>query len=94
MEERITEVKSTDTKESDESSGEHPTGMSRKEGLQGRDRKVEAKKVSESWRSNEEADEAYPFSLYRFEVSLETSNFRNLKTAQETSKAITKISSA
>jgi len=33
--------------------------MSRKEGLQGRDRKVEAKKVSESWRSNEEADEAF-----------------------------------
>ena len=43
MEERITEVKSTDTKELDESSGEHPTGMSRKEGLQGGDRKVEAK---------------------------------------------------
>ena len=59
MEERITEVKSTDTKESEQSSGEHPTGMSRKEGLQGRDRKVEAKKVSESWRSNEEADEAF-----------------------------------
>ena len=58
MEERITEVKSTDTKELDESSGEHPTGMSRKD-LQGRDRKVEAKKVSESWRSNEEADEAF-----------------------------------
>ena len=40
---RNAKVKSTDTKESEQSSGEHPTGMSRKEGLQGGDRKVEAK---------------------------------------------------
>ena len=59
MKVRNAKVKSTDTKELEQSSGEHPTGMSRKEGLQGRDRKVEAKKVSESWRSNEEADEAF-----------------------------------